>query len=227
VEGDLRLDLAEALARATNLVRDQGFGASAQAGTQAHATPKVERSPVPQADPLEFVLERFRYYGQTVQGLRDDVMQAVLKTPGLRDYDLGDLLARIKALQALTSKPDFDPLIVGFKRAHRLVEKERWTADSVTPELFEHDAEKQLYAALLQAKQRVPGLLQARTYAHALGELIALKPSIDEFFAGVMVNTDHSGLRSNRLSLLYVIDELFLSYADLSLIAAQGSERGA
>jgi glycyl-tRNA synthetase beta chain len=79
---------------------------------------------------------------------------------------------------------------------------------------------------LLQAKQRVPGFLQAQDYAGALGVLIALKPYIDEFFAGVMVNTEHSGLRSNRLSLLYVIDVLFLSYADLSLIAAQGTERG-
>jgi glycyl-tRNA synthetase beta chain len=161
-----------------------------------------------------------------VQGLRDDVMQAVTKTPGLREYDLSDLLARIKSLQALTAKPDFDPLIVGFKRAHRLVEKERWTSDNITPDLFEHDAERRLYEALLQAKQRVPDLLQARDYARALGELIALKPAIDEFFARVMVNSEHSGLRSNRLSLLYVIDVLFLSYADLSLIAAQGTERG-
>jgi glycyl-tRNA synthetase beta chain len=226
VEGNLHLNLAEALARATNFVREQGFGSSAQTGAQAHVAPKGDKPPVLQADPLEFVLERFRYYGQTVQGLRDDVMQAVVKTPGLREYDLGDLLARIKALQALTAKPDFDPLIVGFKRAHRLVEKERWTSDSVTPELFEHDAEKRLYEALLQGKQRMPALLQSREYGQALGELIALKPHIDEFFAGVMVNTDHSGLRSNRLSLLYVIDVLFLSYADLSMIAAQGSERG-
>jgi glycyl-tRNA synthetase beta chain len=217
VEGDLRFDLAQALAHATDLVREQGFGSRTQAGSQ---------TPAAQADPLEFVLERFRYYGQTVQGVRDDVMQAVVKTPGLREYDLSDLLLRIKSLQALTAKPDFDPLIVGFKRAHRLIEKERWTADNITPELFEHDAERRLYEALLQAKQRVPGFLQAQDYAGALGVLIALKPYIDEFFAGVMVNTEHSGLRSNRLSLLYVIDVLFLSYADLSLIAAQGTERG-
>lgn len=220
VEGDLRLDLAQALAQATDLVREQGFG------SQALGSAKAGRTETLQADPLEFVLERFRYYGQTAQGLRDDVMQAVVKTPGLKEYDLSDLLARIKSLQALTVKPDFDPLIVGFKRAHRLVEKERWTSDQVNPDLFEHDAERRLYEALLRAKQRVPGLLQAQNYAQALGELVALKPSIDEFFAGVMVNTEHSGLRSNRLSLLYVIDVLFLSYADLSLIAAQGSERG-
>ncbi|HSE57938.1 MAG TPA: glycine--tRNA ligase subunit beta [Nitrospiraceae bacterium] len=220
VEGNLRLDLAQALAQATDLVREQGFG------SQAPGSAKAGRAEAPQADPLEFVLERFRYYGQTVQGLRDDVMQAIVKTPGLREYDLSDLLARIKSLQALTVKPDFDPLIVGFKRAHRLVEKERWMSDQVNPDLFEHDAERRLYEALLQAKQRVPGLLQAQNYAQALGELVALKPAIDEFFAGVMVNTEHSGLRSNRLSLLYVIDVLFLSYADLSLIAAQGSERG-
>lgn len=217
VEGGLRLDLAQALTQATDLVREQGFGLRGETDSPFTAA---------QADPLEFVLERFRYYGQTAQGLRDDVMQAVVKTPGLREYDLSNLLARIKSIQALTAKPEFDPLIVGFKRAHRLVEKERWTSDQVNPDLFEHDAERRLHEALLQAKQRVPDFLQAQDYASALAQLIALKPHIDEFFLRVMVNTEHSGLRSNRLSLLYLIDVLFLSYADLSLIAAQGSERG-
>ena len=37
-----------------------------------------------------------------------------------------DLVAKMKALESVTTKPEFDPLIVGFKRAHRLVEKEQW-----------------------------------------------------------------------------------------------------
>ncbi|MEK6526008.1 MAG: hypothetical protein AABZ22_03970, partial [Nitrospirota bacterium] len=34
------------------------------------------------ADPLEFIADRLRHYGRTVHGLRDDVMEAVLKSAG-------------------------------------------------------------------------------------------------------------------------------------------------
>ena len=58
--------------------------------------------------------------------LRDDVMESVLKPAHDKTLDLVDLVLRMKALEAMTTKPEFDPLIVGFKRAHRLVEKEQW-----------------------------------------------------------------------------------------------------
>ena len=38
--------------------------------------------------------------------------------------DLGDLLSRMQVLQSIASLPDFETLMIGFKRAHRIVEKE-------------------------------------------------------------------------------------------------------
>jgi glycyl-tRNA synthetase beta chain len=50
-----------------------------------------------------------------------------------------------------------------------------------------------------------------------------MKPAIDEFFVGVLVNAEDQALRANRLSLLCAIDRLFMSYADFSQIVVQGA----
>jgi glycyl-tRNA synthetase beta chain len=60
-------------------------------------------------------------------------------------------------------------------------------------------------------------------YDHALDALVRLKPAIDDFFSGVMVNAEDATLRNNRLSLLKDVEEFFLSFADFSRIVVQGS----
>src|SRR5205823_6100126 len=130
---------------------------------------------------------RLKYYGRTVHGLREDVMEAVL-TPMLRGGgDLTDALARMQALQRITTRPEFDPLIVGFKRAHRIIEKEQWTADKIDPGLFQHPTEGGLHSALEQATAQVREAMGQQAYGAALEGLVALKPAIDGFFVGVMV----------------------------------------
>jgi glycyl-tRNA synthetase beta chain len=50
-----------------------------------------------------------------------------------------------------------------------------------------------------------------------------LKPAIDAFFTAVMVNAEDQEVRSNRLSLLKAVDDLFMGFADFSQIVVQGS----
>jgi glycyl-tRNA synthetase beta chain len=64
--------------------------------------------------------------------------------------------------------------------------------------------------------------MQAGEYDRALDALVRLKPTIDEFFSGVMVNADDQAVRSNRLSLLKEVDDLFMAFADFSQIVVQG-----
>jgi glycyl-tRNA synthetase beta chain len=209
VERGCRIGLGEAIGQATELLDGQGIRAS---GT-----------PGPAGDPLAFILDRLRYYGRTVHGLRDDVMEAVLRQPGHPvEVDPTDLLARMRALQAITTRPEFDPLIIGFKRAHRLVEKETWTGEAVDPARFQHPAEETLHRALRDAQESLPTLLREGRYREALEQLVRMKPAIDGFFTGVLVNAEDEALRSNRLSLLRATDRLFLAYADFSEIVVQG-----
>ncbi|WP_447972308.1 glycine--tRNA ligase subunit beta [Nitrospira sp. Kam-Ns4a] len=206
VEGGYRLNLAEPAARIAELLAGQGVRPVAKPGEAS--------------EPLSFILERLRYYGRTVHGLRDDVMEAAIRTPHLRgETDLADLLARMKALQAITARSEFGPLMVGFTRAHRLVQKENWTREDINPSLFQHATEGELHRMLVQAQESVSAMLRACRYTDVLEHLVRLKPAIDGFFEGVLVNTDEPEVRANRLSLLCAIDRLFLSFADFSQIA--------
>jgi glycyl-tRNA synthetase beta chain len=64
--------------------------------------------------------------------------------------------------------------------------------------------------------------MAAGAYDRALDALVRLKPAIDAFFDGVMVNVEDAALRSNRLSLLKDVNDCFASFADFSRIMVQG-----
>jgi glycyl-tRNA synthetase beta chain len=209
IEGSLAVNIFEAIRCAKEFVAQQGFKADGN------------------ADLVEFIADRLRYYVRAVHSFRDDVIDAIVK-PALQNaregtFDLIDLLERMKALQAVTTRTEFDPLMVGFRRAHRLVEKEKWTKDEVDPGLFQHAAESELAKRLLEATTLLPGFLAERDYEKALNALVQMKPAIDDFFNGVLVNAEDERLRANRLSLLCAVDRLFSCMADFSHISVQGA----
>ena len=210
LEGGVRLDLGRAIGEARTIVGAAGIKAGANQGDGQQRL-------------VDFAFERVRHYARTVHGLRDDVVNAVVSVTDRQSFDLRDLLARMQALQAVTSRTEFDPLIVGFKRAHRLVEKEQWDRQPVAPAVFQDATESALHKAVSEERARMEASMQASEYGKALESLVRLKPAIDAFFAAVMVNADDKAVRSNRLSLLKEVDEFFMSFADFSHIVVQGS----
>lgn len=208
IECKLPLNLGDTAVLIDELLGEHGVKASADSGKQSA---------------VAFILDRLRYYGKSVDGLRDDVMEAVLKPVHPLQVKLLDLHERMQALQAITSRPEFDPLMVGFKRAHRLVEKEHWKEEEINPALLQHQAETDLHKALDEARLQVPFAIEQGNHAKALEGLVQLKPAIDAFFTGVMVNAEDQGLRRNRLSLLCAVDRLFMRFADFSQIVVQGT----
>jgi glycyl-tRNA synthetase beta chain len=202
-ETPLRLNVVSAMDQMMRILAEQGL---------------VRGTSQTVAEVVEFIIDRLRFYGRQQIGLREDVMEAVTCLPNPTVCDLANLLARMQALQAMVHQPDFDPLMIGFKRAHRIVEKEQWTDTQVVPERFLHESEGRLSQALEVAQQRVSDSVNDRNYGKALQSLLELKSPIDEFFGAVMVNDPDHHTRANRLSLLKGIDDLFLTVADLSCI---------
>ena len=203
-ETPLRLNVVSVVDQALKILEGQGgpVRGTAQTGSEVVA----------------FILDRLRFYGREHLGLREDVMEAVIRVPHSIVCDVGDLVARMQALQAMVPQPDFDPLMIGFKRAHRIVEKEQWTDAQVVPEQFVHESERGLFQALGVMQQRVGDSVNDRNYGKALHSLLELKAPIDEFFGAVMVNDSDPQTRANRLSLLKATDDLFLTVADLSCL---------
>jgi glycyl-tRNA synthetase beta chain len=210
LEAPLRMNLEKYITSARNLISSDGF----------KGLPDSEQQGVRRI--TEFILERVRHYGRVVYLLRDDVIDAVLKPMHDKPLDLVDLVLKMKALEAVMTKPEFDPLIVGFKRAHRLVEKEQWSRKPVDAARFQHPAESVLHKAVTEERVRIEASMKTGDYSLALDGLVMLKPAIDAFFTAVMVNAEDQEVRSNRLSLLKAVDDLFMGFADFSQIVVQG-----
>ena len=211
LESHHRLNLGKLIDNARNIVNDDHFKGvpdSEQEGRRRIA---------------EFVFERLRHYGRTVHGLRDDVMETVLKGAPNTAFDLVDLVLKIKAIQTITTQPEFNPLIVGFKRAHRLTEKEQWDRKPVEVSLFREAAESALHETVQTSQAQYSAAMAGGSYAQALDVLVRMKGPIDDFFNAVMVNADDPAVRGNRLSLLKEVDDLFMSFADFSQIMVQGT----
>ncbi len=211
IEGTLRLNLAKALRQALDVLN----------GQQISAAPHTGKGGPP--DVIGFLFERVRFYGKSAQQLRDDVMLAVLTSADRQAIDIVDLFDKMKALQQITVRAEFDPLIVGFKRAHRLTEKEQWDRKPVEAGLFQEAAESALHQTVEAGQQEYSAAMAGGNYGHALDVLVRMKGPIDDFFNAVMVNADDPAVRGNRLSLLKGVDDLFMSFADFSQIMVQGT----
>lgn len=146
-----------------------------------------------------------------------DVVEAVLEA----GWD--DLVAaqqRLQTLAELAGRPDFTAVATAFKRAVNIVRKSAGAvpAGEARPELFEHDAERDLHAGFLAARGRVAEREAADDFAGVLAEMSALKPAVDRFFDEVRVMVDDPATAANRLRLLAQVAGLFSRIADFSKI---------
>jgi glycyl-tRNA synthetase beta chain len=131
---------------------------------------------------------------------------------------------RVRALESLKAKPDFQPLVAGFKRVSNILKKSGGidaTAQpaSVDESLFDNEAESGLLAACQKAEVKVTAAVKSALFDDALLTIASLRGSVDAFFDGVMVMTDDRQVRDNRLALLARTARLFESFADFSKIA--------
>ena len=107
------------------------------------------------------------------------------------------------------------------KRVSNILSKVEGQAPSgvVSANLLQQAEEVTLFEQLALAAANVESALQEDQYAQALSSLAALRDPVDAFFDGVMVNTEDSSLRENRLSLLKSMRDLFMQVADISQLA--------
>ncbi len=178
----------------------------------------IKGQPETVTEAVNFVLDRLRFLGRHTLELRDDVMEAVIRIRPLQECQLGDLLARMQALQGMITQPDFEALLIGFKRAHRIVDKEGWTQSKVAVEHFQEESEHQLFLTLERVRDEVMQRLAQGDYQVGIRWLLDFKKPIDTFFDSVMVNDPDPRIRENRLSLLSSIRGLFFTIADFSCL---------
>jgi len=93
---------------------------------------------------------------------------------------------------------------------------------SVNPQLFEKDVEKNLHVAVRKAAASVGVDKRAGKYQEALEEIAGLRKAVDSFFEEVMVMAEDEAVRKNRLALLAELLREFTTIADFSELGGEG-----
>lgn len=152
-------------------------------------------------------------------GIPKDLAAAVISASSDR---ITDVWRRAAALQKLKSEKDFQSLAVAFKRVVNIIRKASASdtaALSIKPGHFSHPAESALYEACMKAGQSVSRHFEANDIDAAFGEIVSIKPGVDDFFDSVLVMDDDLDVRKNRLALLQQISDMFARLADFSKIS--------
>jgi glycyl-tRNA synthetase beta chain len=175
---------------------------------------KIERPPQEiKTDVLEFFKGRLQNLLSS-KGLSPDAMEAAL---AVGFDDIVDLQERAKALHDLRSEPDFESLAIAFKRVVNISKSH--TPQKIDPRWFESDVEGKLFEAYRTTGQKAKEKIAQKDYPAALKDLSSLRQPVDEFFDGVMVMAEDEKIKSNRLSLLSHISQLFFRIGDFSKIS--------
>jgi glycyl-tRNA synthetase beta chain len=171
-----------------------------------------------QAQVVDFVLARFVAVLQD-QGIAIDVIQAV---SARRPTQPRDYVARVNAVAEFKQLDEAQALAAANKRVANILAKQGVDSSgnaSIDESLLSEDAEKALYSALMSAESVVTTAVATQDYTKILSTMATLRKAIDSFFDDVMVMADDDAVKQNRLALLSLLRQLFLTTADISLLA--------
>jgi glycyl-tRNA synthetase len=189
VDGELHINLGEAIARAADLL-------------------PLPADDTVQADVLDYILQRLR--GVLLErGLRYDVVDAVLAEQGHDPYIAAQTA---RSLQQWASKEDWTDLLNAYSRCVRIV-RDQEAEFAVDPDIFVEGESVALFQALQRARAALPTVADID---EVLAAVQALVPAITEFFDEVLVMVEDPALRANRLGMLQEIAALTRGAADLS-----------
>jgi len=170
-------------------------------------------------DVLAFFADRLKVLLRD-QGQRHDLVDAVF---ALGDDDLVRIVRRVEALAAFLATEDGANLLAGYKRASNILKAEEKKGPIPTGMVDMNrlvlPQEQALAASVQRARMDVETAVAAEDYAAAMRALSALRAPVDDFFVGVMVNSDVTEERENRLKLLGQVRDVMGQVADFGLIA--------
>lgn len=161
---------------------------------------------------LDFIASRLESFLQS-EGYPADTVRAVMAVSPSNPYDV---YRRMQALSQIKTLPDYDKVVMLFKRVANIV-PEGFNSQP-DEKLFEKQQEKELYDQLNHIKDRFETAVKEKDYTSAINHLLSIKPYIDNFFDSVMVMTGDENLRNNRLALLSQINTMFKQLADFTKI---------
>jgi glycyl-tRNA synthetase beta chain len=118
---------------------------------------------------------------------------------------LYDFDRRIDAIGIFAQLPEAESLAAANKRIRNILRKAEGEVEipgDIDTALLSEPAEEALAEAVEAAIGDTGASLHQKDYVSVLARLARLRPQVDAFFDGVMVNAEDPKLRANRLALL-------------------------
>lgn len=182
---------------------------------------------------IDDILQFIKHRGNAVEVLQETTrlgtypfnIPAVFATVAANpDDDLVRLDKLRGALLDLLATADGQSLMAAYRRAANILrleckkDKVERMDGLVEPGLLKAAEEAQLFAELDQLQVSLDDDMQQERYTAAMRSLANLRPTIDAFFDGVMVNAEEPEIRVNRLRLLTLFCARAERIANFSLI---------
>ncbi|MCW2005259.1 glycyl-tRNA synthetase beta chain [Xanthomonas arboricola] len=140
---------------------------------------------------------------------------------GATHGSLYDFDRRIDAIGIFATLPEAEALAAANKRIRNILRKvEGEIPGDIDTSLLREPAEEALAEAVEAAIGDTGDALHRHDYVAVLARLARLRPQVDAFFDGVMVNADDPQLRANRLALLKKLGDRLGSVAAIEHLSS-------
>ena len=169
---------------------------------------------------MPFLHDRLKVWMRD-QGIRHDVVAAVLRMEDPRHDELTHLISLAQTLADVLASQDGQGLMAGYRRASNILSAEEKKDSNrynqaVQADLLSGDAEKTLFQQVTSLSgQPLETTADIMAQIKRLGQL---RGPIDAFFEDTTVNDDNAEVRVNRLNLLGQVRDLMERLADFSAI---------
>lgn len=161
----------------------------------------------------EFIIQRYRQI-LAGEGLPADCVDAA--------SDISDDIITIekaaKALAEYKQTPEFASIAGGFKRINNILKKAEHSSVQYDTALFETDYERELDSLIKDKADQINREVSEENFTVAMTQLLTFSGPVDDFFENVMVMAKDEKIRTNRLSLLTKLKEVFNMLGDLTKI---------
>ncbi len=173
----------------------------------------VALEPETRARVLQFMRDRLRGYFLE-HSFAADVCSAVLTTD---EWSPLEMARRAAAVARFRQLPEAEALAAANKRIANILRKAPADLDGHWDlSLLQDDAERDLAQAVKRHADAMQKMVDSGQYDAYLEQLAALRDPVDNFFDTVMVMSDDTALRRNRLLLLRDLFAMFSRVADIS-----------
>jgi len=168
-------------------------------------------------DIKDFIMARFRFMLEK-EGRRLDILESILAAGC---SSILDISLRYNVLEEFIKSNDIKKIYFPMVRCRNILGREEIT--KLNPELFKEEYEKKLFSSLIKEEDLVKNLIHNKDYKPALLEIYEFGEIVDIFFDKVLVMDKDNKIKSNRISLVKRVLDLYFMLADFSKLMVNNS----